>query len=109
MHDAGLDLVDVEQRVQHARHRAQRLVEPREQLLLPLAFHRLGQQSLQQGQRLQRLAQIVAGGGEEARFRHVGQLRLLLGRPPARRDVDLRSVMSVKVMTTPSTPLSCVR
>ena len=30
---AGLDLVDVEQRVQHARHGAQRLVEPRDQLL----------------------------------------------------------------------------
>ena len=30
---AGLDLVYVEQRVQHARHGAQRLVEPRDQLL----------------------------------------------------------------------------
>ena len=77
---AGLDLVDVEQRVQHARHGAQRLVEPCDQLLRLLALDHLRQQPLQQGERLQRLAQIMARGGEKARFRDIGQFCLPLGR-----------------------------
>ena len=76
---AGLDLVDVEQRVQHAGHGAERLAEPRDELRRLLALDRSRQQALQQGQRLQRLAQVVAGGGEEARLGDVGQLGLLLG------------------------------
>ena len=77
---AGLDLVDVEQRVQHARHGAQRLVEPRDQLLRFLPLDGLRQQPLKQGKRLQRLAEIMARGGEKARFRDIRQLRLPLGR-----------------------------
>ena len=42
---------------------------------------------MQQGQRLQRLAQVVAGGGEEARFRGIGQLGLPLGHPKLVRDM----------------------
>ena len=45
-----------------------------------LALDGLGQQSLQQGERLQRLAQVVACGGEKARLRDIGQLGLPLGR-----------------------------
>ena len=77
---AGLDLVDVEQRVQHARHGAQRLVEPGDQLLRSLALDGLRQQPLKQGKRLKRLAQVMARGGEKARLRDIGQLRLPLGR-----------------------------
>ena len=73
---AGLDLVDVEQRVEHAGHRAQRLADPRDHLALPLAFDRARQQPLKQRQRLQRLAQVVAGGGEKARLGRVGRFRL---------------------------------
>ena len=46
----------------------------------PLALDRLRQQPLQQGERLQRLAQIMAGGGEKARLGDIGQLGLPLGR-----------------------------
>ena len=77
---AGLDLVDVEQRVQHARHGAQRLVEPCDQLLCSLPLDGLRQQPLKQGKRLQRLAEVMARGGEKARFRDSGQFRLPLGR-----------------------------
>ncbi len=66
--DARLDLVDVEQGVQHARHGAERLFEARNQLLGFFAFDRLGQQLLQQRQRLQRLAQVMAGGSQETRL-----------------------------------------
>ena len=83
MHGAGLDLVYVEQRVQHARHGVQRLVEPRDQLLRLLALDGFGQQPLKQRQRLQRLAQIVACGGEEARFGDIGESAPAAWRPPA--------------------------
>ncbi len=77
---ARLDLVDVEQRVQHARHRGQRFVEPPDKLLGLLSLDRLGQQPLNQGQRLQRLAEVMARGGKKARFCQIGQFRLPLGR-----------------------------
>ena len=73
-----------------------------------LSLDGLRQQPLKQGKRLQRLAQIMARGGEKARFRDIGQLGLPLGRLQRVRGC-LRSVMSAKVMTTPSTPLSWVR
>ena len=78
-HDAGLDLVDVEQRVQHPRHRAQRVAEARHQAPGGLALDDVAQQALQQRHGLQRLAQVVAGGGEEARPGGVGQVGLLPG------------------------------
>ncbi len=62
---ARFDLVDIEQRVEHARHRHERLADPRHQFPLPLAFDRARQKPLQQSERLQRLAQVMAGGGEE--------------------------------------------
>ena len=78
--DAGLELVDVEERVQHARHGAQRLVEPGHQLQGALILDLARQQPLQQADGLQRLTQIVARGGEEARLADIGLLGLALGR-----------------------------
>ena len=106
---AGLDLVYVEQRVQHAGHAAQRLVEPRDQFLCSLPLDDLCQQPLQQGERLQRLAEVMARGGEKARLRDSRQLCLPRGRLQRVRRVLAARVMSTKVMTTPSTPLSWVR
>ena len=71
---AGLDLVDVEQRVEHARHRADRLVDLGEQLLRLLALDLLGEQALKQSERLHRLAEVVARRREETRFRGAGPL-----------------------------------
>ena len=72
------DLIDVEQGVQHARHRAERFIDPADQLLLLLPSHFLGQQRLEQGQRLQGLAQIMARRGEKARLGGARRLRLPL-------------------------------
>jgi hypothetical protein len=77
---AGLDLVDVEQGVQHAGHGAQRLVEPAHEALGALALDMFFEQAVEQGQGLQRLAQIVTRRGEEPGFGGVGQIRLLAGR-----------------------------
>ena len=91
---ARLDLVYVEQRVQHARHGAHRVIEPRDQILRFLAFDDLRQLPLEQDERLQGLAQVMTGGGEKARLCGGGQLRLVLGRlqrtpdAPALGDVD---------------------
>ena len=58
-----------------------------------LVLDLLRQDALQQAERLQRLAQIVAGGGEEARLAEIGLLGLPLGglqrlrRAPALGDV----------------------
>ena len=60
--DARLDLVDIEKRVQHSGHGPQCLVKAMNQLATFIAFYRLCQHCLEQGQRLQRLAQIMAGG-----------------------------------------------
>ena len=77
--DPRLELVDVEQRVQHARHGAHGLVEPADQPQGGLVLDLLRQILLQQADRLQRLAQIMAGGGEEPRLAEIGLLGLPLG------------------------------
>ena len=64
-HDAGLDLVDVEQRVEHAGHGVQSVIEPLDQLLRLLAFHGPSEQALNKGDSLERLAQIMAGRREK--------------------------------------------
>ena len=74
----GLELVDVEERVQHARHGAHGLVESAYQPQSGFVLDLLRQYSLQQGDRLQRLAQIMAGGSKEPRFAEIG----VLGLPP---------------------------
>ena len=79
LNGAHLDLIDVEQRVQHAGHRAQSFVDANDQTLGPVAFDLLGQQALKQGKRLQRLTQIVARRREKARLGHGGQFGLSLG------------------------------
>ena len=75
-HDPGFELVDVEQLVEHARHRAHRLIEPAHQLQRGFVVNALFQHALQQADRLQGLAQIMAGGGEKARLADVGPLGL---------------------------------
>jgi hypothetical protein len=54
------------------------------------------------------LAQIMAGGGQKAGFGDIGAFGLQLGRFSALA-VALRSEMSAKVMTTPSTRPSRAR
>ena len=78
LHGAHLDLVAVEQGVQHARHGTQGLIEARHEVPRLLAIDRPRQKPLQKGQRLQRLAQVMAGHGEEARLSGIGLLRLQL-------------------------------
>src|SRR4029077_2041378 len=60
--DPGLELVDVEQRIQHARHCAQRLIELGDQPGAALVGDPLREYPAQEAQGLQRLTQIVAGG-----------------------------------------------
>ena len=79
LNGAHLDLIDVEQRVQHARHRAQSFVDASDQTLGFVAFHLLGQQALKQSERLQRLSQIVARRRQKARLGDGRQFRLPLG------------------------------
>ena len=82
--DPGFELIDVEQRVQHARHDLKRLVELADQRQGGFVLDRLRQNTAQQADGLQRLAQIVTGGGEKTRFAEIGPLRLQTWRPPAR-------------------------
>ena len=77
---AGFDLVDVQQRIEHARHGMQCLFKPKQQIGFARAIHRLSQQAGQQRQRLQRLAQVMAGRCQKPRFGNVGAFRLKLGR-----------------------------
>ena len=79
LNGAHFDLIDVEQRIQHSRHGAQSFVDAADQLLGLLPDHLLGQQALKQGERLQRLSQIMAGRREKARFGDARQFRLSLG------------------------------
>ncbi len=76
MDRAGLDLIDVEQRVQHARHGTQRLIQSADQLSGLVAFDVLSQQSLHQREGLQRLAKVVACRRQESRLRGVRQICL---------------------------------
>ena len=64
--DPGFQLVDVEQRVQHARHDLKRLVELADQRQGAFFLDRLRQYPTQKAEGLQRLAQIVTGGGQKA-------------------------------------------
>ena len=77
--DPSLELIDVEQRIQHARHRAERLLELRDQPGAALILDPLPQYPAQQAECLQRLAQVMAGGGKEARLSEIGLLRHKLG------------------------------
>ena len=77
--DPRLELVDVEERVEHPGHRAHRLAEPVDQPEDGLVGDLLRHEPLQEAQRLQRLPEIVAGRGEEARFAEIGLFGLALG------------------------------
>ncbi len=77
------ELVDVEQRVQHARHGCSCVVEPRDQLqsLFLLVFSDPSvEHAAHQAECLQRLAEVMACSGEKARFGDVGELGFAFGR-----------------------------
>ena len=92
--DPGFQLVDVEQCVQHARHDLERLVELADQRQGAFFLDRLRQYSAQKAQSLQRLAQIVTGGGQEARLSEIGLLRRAALPTSSTSLTRLRSVMS---------------
>ena len=79
---AGVELGDVEQRIEQRFHRAQAGVDLAAEIVAGIAVdHRRGEQA----GGVQRLQQIVAGGGDEARLAEIGRLglgaaRLQLGR-----------------------------
>ena len=73
---AGVDLGDVEQLGKQAVERVDAAVDAVDQLHRLVVAGLLAQRLGEQSQRVQRLAQVVAGGGEELRFGAVGQLGL---------------------------------
>ena len=75
-HDPGFELVDVEQLVEHARHRAHRLVEPADELQRWFIANALFQHALEQAYGLKRLAQIMTGSREKARLADIGPICL---------------------------------
>ena len=108
MDGAGLDLVYVEQRIQHARHGAQRLVEPRHQVLgfspsTIFASSPCTRASVCSGWRRSWLA-----AARNRDFAALATSACCLASPSSSA-VRRRSVMSANVITTPSTPLSWVR
>ena len=79
LNGAHFDPIDVEQRIQHARHGAQSFIDAFDQLLSPFTDDSLRQQALEEGERLQWLSQIVARRREKARLGDVRQFGLTLG------------------------------
>src|SRR5438477_144816 len=77
----GLELADVEQRIEQARHRPDRLLLLREYLRRFGLEHQPPQVAVQERQRLERLAQIVTGRRQEAALALIGPICRL-----ARRD-----------------------
>ncbi len=70
----GLELADVEQAIEQSRHRLDGQVLFLEDLLAFTVANHAPQRAVEQAERLQRLAQIVAGRGEEAALGDVGVL-----------------------------------
>ena len=79
LNGTNFDLVDVEQRIQHARHGAQCVIDAPDQLLSLFVNDSLRQQALEEGEGLQRLSEIVARRGEKARLCNARQFSLTLG------------------------------
>ena len=77
----GFQLIDVEQRVEHARHSGGRLIETRDErqgLFLLAVLDLPCQDTSHQTEGLQRLPEVVACGGEKAGLGDIG----LLSFPP---------------------------
>ena len=74
-HRAGLQLGDVEERGKQRFERGHRRRDALRQRGILRIPHAVGQARCEEAERVQRLAQVVAGGGEEARLRAVGGLR----------------------------------
>ena len=79
LNGTNFDLIDVEQRIQHARHGAQCVIDAPDQLLSLFVNDFLRQQALEEGEGLQRLSEIVARRGEKARLCNARQFSLTLG------------------------------
>ncbi len=78
----GFELVDIEERTEHARHGGGRLVQADHEcqgLILLFVANLPGQDPAHQTERLQRLAKIMARSGQEAGLGDVGLLRVALG------------------------------
>ena len=74
---AGVDLGDVQQLGEQAFQRVDRAVDAVDQVRhLGIGADAVAQRLGEQAQRMQRLAQVVAGGGEELRLGAVGRLGL---------------------------------
>ena len=63
---SGIDLIYIQQRIQHAGHRGQGLIKPRNQFLRFLSFNYFRQHALEQMQRLKRLTKVMTGSGKES-------------------------------------------
>ncbi len=70
--DAGVQPRDVEDGLEQRFHGLGGLVDALDDVVQALAAGALGQQADQQGHRVQRLAQVMAGRGEEARLHRIG-------------------------------------
>ena len=82
MYRPGFQLIDVEQRVEHARHGGGRLVEARDErqgLFLLVVPDFPCQDTAHQAEGLQRLPEVVARGGEKAGLGDIGLLCFPLG------------------------------
>ena len=69
---AGFELADVEQRIQQSRHRVDGLFLLAQHLAAFLVADHAPQRAVEQAERLQRLAQIVARRGEKAALGEIG-------------------------------------
>ncbi len=88
---ARFEATDVEQRVQEPRHRIDRVLLLGEQRTNIGCGHDFEHRGVEQPDRLERLAQIVARGGEKAALRAIGSIRLL-----ARGDERLVDALSFR-------------
>jgi len=77
--DPSLQLIDVEQLVEHARHCADGVIEPMQEFQRGFIVNSFFQHPLEQGDGLQGMPQIMTCGSEKARFADVGPFRLRLG------------------------------
>ena len=76
-HRAGVELRDIEQRVQQFGQRYTRCLYLSDQALVLVRAARLLKLRNEKAQRMHRLAQIVAGDGEESRFRRIRSRQLV--------------------------------
>src|SRR5471032_224959 len=79
MNRSGFDLVNVQQRVQHAGHRAQDMLETLDHLLCNIAFHGVRERTLKQDKSLEWLAQVMTRRSQKSRLGVIGLICKLFG------------------------------